>query len=275
MTSQNLFLQGKIQVLVATSTLAWGVNTPAHLVIVKGTEYYDAPTKRYVDYPITDVLQMMGRAGRPQYDHHGVAVIMVHEPKKSFYKKFLYEPFPVESSLPSQLADHINAEVAGGTVRSVQDAINYLTWTFFLRRLLQNPSYYGLDSVADDAVNAFLSEMVNETLTALADAGCLSMDEESGEIDALPPGRLASQYYLRYETMATFTEVLRPGMAPQDVLGALCDAAEYAELPVRHNEDKLNAGLAGQVRFAPDISKVGETTIAVTVKIECTGMFWL
>ncbi len=55
-----------------------------------------------MNFPITDVLQMMGRAGRPQYDRHGVAVIMVHEPKKSFYKKFLYEPFPVESSLPSQ-----------------------------------------------------------------------------------------------------------------------------------------------------------------------------
>lgn len=59
--------------------------------------------RRYVDFPITDVLQMMGRAGRPQYDRHGVAVIMVAEPKKSFYKKFLYEPFPVESSLPGQV----------------------------------------------------------------------------------------------------------------------------------------------------------------------------
>ena len=59
--------------------------------------------RRYVDFPITDVLQMMGRAGRPQYDKHGVAVIMVHEPKKSFYKKFLYEPFPVESSLHDQV----------------------------------------------------------------------------------------------------------------------------------------------------------------------------
>jgi hypothetical protein len=36
---------GHIQVLVATSTLAWGVNTPAHLVIIKGTEFYDAPSK--------------------------------------------------------------------------------------------------------------------------------------------------------------------------------------------------------------------------------------
>lgn len=53
----------------------------------QGTEYYDGKSKRYVDFPITDILQMMGRAGRPQYDQHGKAVILVHEPKKSFYKK--------------------------------------------------------------------------------------------------------------------------------------------------------------------------------------------
>lgn len=61
---EKLFLDGEIQVLVATSTLAWGVNLPAHLVIVKGTEFFDGKTSRYVDYPVTDVLQMMGRAGR-------------------------------------------------------------------------------------------------------------------------------------------------------------------------------------------------------------------
>ena len=44
-----------------------------------------------------DVLQMMGRAGRPQFDDQGKAVILVHDIKKDFYKKFLYEPFPVES----------------------------------------------------------------------------------------------------------------------------------------------------------------------------------
>ena len=42
-----------IQVLIATSTLAWGVNFPAHLVVIKGTEFYDGKTKRYVDFPIT------------------------------------------------------------------------------------------------------------------------------------------------------------------------------------------------------------------------------
>lgn len=255
---ERLFVEGKTQVLVATSTLAWGVNTPAHLVVVKGTEFFDAPSKRYVDYPITDVLQMMGRAGRPQYDRHGVAVIMVHEPKKSFYKKFLYEPFPVESSLPGQLADHLNAEIVGGSIRSRQDAVDYLTWTFFLRRLLQNPSYYNLDSVEAEAVSDFLSELVGGTLEALAEAGCVALDElNQGGVECLTPGRIASFYYLKHATMTAFAQGLGPGMQVHDVLRVLCSAAEYAELPVRHNEDQLNAGLAGQVRYPPDLKTVG------------------
>ncbi|KAF8565866.1 hypothetical protein P879_10745 [Paragonimus westermani] len=72
------------QILIATSTLAWGVNFPAYLVVVKGTEFYDGKTTRYVDYSITDVLQMMDRAGRPQFDDQGKAVIMVEDTKKRF-----------------------------------------------------------------------------------------------------------------------------------------------------------------------------------------------
>lgn len=33
------------------------------------------------------LLQMMGRAGRPQFDQSGIAVILVEESKKNFYKK--------------------------------------------------------------------------------------------------------------------------------------------------------------------------------------------
>jgi len=82
---ERLFLNGDILVLVATATLAWGVNLPAHLVIVKGTEYFDGKTSRYVDYPLTDVLQMIGRAGRPGFSDEGRAVVMAAEAKKNFY----------------------------------------------------------------------------------------------------------------------------------------------------------------------------------------------
>lgn len=83
---ENGFLNGELRVLVATSTLAWGVNLPARLVIVKGTEYFDGKSSRYVDYALTDVLQMVGRAGRPGFDTQGRAVVMVQQSKKDFYK---------------------------------------------------------------------------------------------------------------------------------------------------------------------------------------------
>ena len=66
---EHLFVERKIQILVSTSTTAWGLNTPTRLVVIKGTEYYDAKLHKYVDMPITDILQMMGRAGRPQFDN--------------------------------------------------------------------------------------------------------------------------------------------------------------------------------------------------------------
>ncbi|CAI7914180.1 unnamed protein product, partial [Closterium sp. NIES-54] len=253
---ETLFAERKIQVLVCTSTLAWGVNLPAHLVVVKGTEYFDGKQKRYVEMPITDVLQMMGRAGRPQFDNEAKAVILVHEPKKSFYKKFLYEPFPVESSLHLVLHDHLNAEVAGGSIASVQDAMDYLTWTFFFRRLLCNPSFYGLSDTSAESVNVFLSDLVSRTLSDLDAAGCIALQED-GSVDPLPPGLIASQYYLHFTTAALFTANLTSPSAAaaitlETVLHVLCGAAEFDELPVRHNEEFVNAELAKHVRWKVD-----------------------
>ena len=99
LTVEDMFLHNKIQVLISTSTLAWGVNFPARLVIIKGTEYYDAKSKRYVDFPVTDIMQMIGRAGRPQFDTFGIACVFVEQTKKNFYRKYLNDPFPIESNL--------------------------------------------------------------------------------------------------------------------------------------------------------------------------------
>ena len=66
-----------------------------------------------------------------------------------------------------QVADHFNAEVVAGTIASKQDAIDYLTWTFFYRRLLQNPSYYNLESTEMEDVSEFLSDMVETTMATL------------------------------------------------------------------------------------------------------------
>ncbi|KAI9218977.1 Sec63 Brl domain-containing protein [Blastocladiella britannica] len=245
---EELFVSLKIQVLVATSTLAWGVNTPAHLVCIKGTEFYDAKKKKYVDMAITDVLQMMGRAGRPGYDDKGVACVFVEESKKNYYKKFLHSPFPVESSLHNFLHDHLNAEISTGTITSKQDALDFLTWTYFFRRLTKNPTYYDLASAEQQDVSLYLSRMLDQVLQDLDRAGCIELDG----VKVIPTrlGAIASYYYMFYQTLDHFHWRIRPGpnvATPKALIETLCLAQEYAELPVRHNEDLLNKQLAQSV----------------------------
>jgi len=148
----------------------------------------------------------MGRAGRPQFDDQGVAVIMVHDVKKHFYKKFLYEPFPVESSLLAVLADHLNAEIVASTINSKQEAVDYLTWTYFFRRLLVNPSYYELESLDNSQINVYLSDLIQSTINELEESSCVETDENS--LTATTLGRITSFYYLSHLTTRTFKETL-------------------------------------------------------------------
>lgn len=57
------------------------VNLPAHLVIIKSTEHYTF-TNGYKEYNECQVLQMIGRAGRPQFDKTATAIIMTKKSMK-------------------------------------------------------------------------------------------------------------------------------------------------------------------------------------------------
>ena len=190
---------------------------------------------------------MMGRAGRPQFDDSGIAVIMVQDVKKHFYKKFLYEPFPVESSLLSVLSDHLCAEIVAGTITTKQEAMEYLTWTYFFRRLLMNPSYYELQSVDNKQINAYLSDLIQSRLAELEQSACIAIGEQSGELTATTSGRIASFYYLTHKTLHMFQQSLSSDITVEYLIDVLSMATEFSEFPVRHNEDKLNAELANDV----------------------------
>lgn len=249
--AEELFANNKIQILVATSTLAWGVNLPAHLVVVKGTQFFDAKIEGYKDMDLTDVLQMLGRAGRPQFDTSGIARIFTQDSKKAFYKHFLHTGFPVESSLHNVLDNHFAAEISAETIATKQDALDYLTWTFFFRRLHKNPSYYGLDIAAEEnntiaaqqAANEFMVEMVDKSMSELAESGCIEL-HTNGDIDPTPLGKIMSYYYLSHKTIRQLVQNAKPHATFQDALTWMCRATEYDELPVRHNEDLINAELS-------------------------------
>lgn len=99
--------------------------------------------------------------------------MFVHEEKKNFYKKFLYEPFPVESSLAGQIVDHLNAEIASGTLITRQNCIDYLTWTYFFRRLTKNPAFYNLKITDANSLNDYMKALVNTSLAKLVKANCI------------------------------------------------------------------------------------------------------
>jgi antiviral helicase SLH1 len=250
--AEELFANNKIQVLVATSTLAWGVNLPAHLVVVKGTQFFDAKIEGYRDMDLTDVLQMLGRAGRPQFDNSGIARIFTQDSKKAFYKHFLHTGFPVESTLHKVLDNHLGAEVSAGTIGTKQDALDYLTWTFFFRRLHKNPSYYGLEISAEDqntmaaqaTAQEFMIDLVDKSLNDLAESSCVLVDSATGEVDSTPFGKIMSYYYLSHKTIRYLMSHAKREPTFQDVLSWMCSATEFDELPVRHNEDLINAELA-------------------------------
>lgn len=97
---------------------------PSYMVIIMGVQFFEGKEHRYVDYPVMDVLQMMGRACRPREDERSRCVLMCQQTRKDFYKKFLSEGLPIESHLPTHLLhDYFLAEIAVKTIENKQDAM--------------------------------------------------------------------------------------------------------------------------------------------------------
>jgi pre-mRNA-splicing helicase BRR2 len=111
---EDLFADRHIQVLVSTATLAWGVNLPAHTVIIKGTQVYNPEKGRWVELGALDVLQMLGRAGRPQYDTKGEGILITNHSELRYYLSLLNQQLPIESQLVAKLPDLLNAEIVNG-----------------------------------------------------------------------------------------------------------------------------------------------------------------
>jgi pre-mRNA-splicing helicase BRR2 len=133
---------------------------------------------------------------------------MCHTPKKDFYTKFISEPLPIESDLAHNLHDHLSAEVVSGTIESIQDAIDWITWTLMYRRISKNPNYYEIAGKTGQHINDFLSELIEDTVADLAEAGCITVKENEMDVEPANIGRIASFYYIKYQTIEIFAKSL-------------------------------------------------------------------
>lgn len=215
-TVERGFLEGQINVICCTSTLAVGVNLPCHMVIVKNTvSYQDDGIKEYADL---EIMQMLGRAGRPQFDSTAVAVIVTKQEKVSRYEKLVSGGELLESCLHLNLIDHLNAEIGLGTIYDVYTAKKWLAGTFLYVRLGLNPEHYKLDG---DAVEQNLDDRIERIcrreIQLLKETRLVTSGDK---LKATEFGDAMARYYVKFKTMQVLMR-LEPRSKMSDIVSTI------------------------------------------------------
>ena len=73
---------------------------------------------------------MVGRAGRPQFDTEGIAVIMTEQAKVPYYDNLMSSKTLIESSLMDNLRVHFNAEISLKTIKNSYEGVQWIQNTF-------------------------------------------------------------------------------------------------------------------------------------------------
>lgn len=236
---EDLFGKKLIKVLCCTATLAWGVNLPAHAVIIKGTQVYDSKQGSFVDLGILDVQQIFGRAGRPQFDTFGEAFLITTHDRLSHYLTRIMTQKAIESNFQARMRDNLNAEIALGTVANVSEAVQWLSYSYLFVRMRRNPHHYGIpleDLEFDSELHARRREIVIKAARALDDARMIRFQETTELFNPTDLGRTASNFYIRYESIEVYNELFRPNMTEADILAMVAKSQEFEQIKIRDEE---------------------------------------
>ena len=84
------------------------------------TRFHSPDKGKWQELSALDVLQMLGRAGRPQYDTMGEGTLITEHSELQYYLSLMHEQLPIESQMVQKLPDLLCAEVVLGNVNSVK-----------------------------------------------------------------------------------------------------------------------------------------------------------
>lgn len=200
---ERSFIEGKLFILCCTSTLALGVNLPAHLVIIKNTVFFD--DGKFKPYPESSLVQMMGRAGRPQYDTEATAVIMTRTTCRDNIEKMLTGSSQIDSHLHKHLTEHLNSEIVLGTITDDAIARRWIDSTFLHVRIMKNPENYGMSKNCPSAdIEATIINCVSNSIKRLLEHGMTERTKQ-GLLAPTDAGRAMAKHYVCLDTMIKIT----------------------------------------------------------------------
>jgi len=238
---ERLFMTGCIKVLCCTATLAWGVNLPARTVVIRGSSIFDSKHGGFRDIDVLDILQVFGRAGRPQFDDLGHAVLITSHDKLDSYLMKINNQIPIESKMLDNMCNALNAEIAMNNIADINDAIDYLGYTYLFVRMARSPHVYGIkpeELLHDPHLIAKRRDIVTSAVKKLDANKLLRLSNQQLAPTAI--GRIAARYYIDYETTGKFVELLaaRKEMTDAELLELFGTAEEFAQLKVREEEQQ-------------------------------------
>lgn len=143
--------------------------------------------------------------------------------------------------------DALNAEISLGTVSSINDAVQWLGYTYLFVRARKNPMAYGMifsttrpfqdvnrfppgmlwNDVADDpGLGVKRNQLVTNAIRRLVEARMVDWNNSTGMLKITDLGSIAAKYYIRIESIEIFNERFRPKMSEADVLTMLSHSTE-------------------------------------------------
>jgi helicase len=214
---EDAFREGLVKVLVATPTLAAGVNLPSHTVIIPSLFRFSGYGSERI--AVREFKQWAGRAGRPRYDKEGRALLIARSDTEFEQLFELYidaEPEDVESRLSSTstLRTVLLATIASGLVWNDTSLESLFSKTFFAFQ-------YG--NLAE------LIKMLNSVLDDLEHMGFVLVKEANGTFQYLPTklGKRVSDLYL--DPASAYRMIQLMGEEPKGLglLYVLVDTTEF------------------------------------------------
>ncbi|KAI0950168.1 hypothetical protein AcV7_008716 [Taiwanofungus camphoratus] len=235
--TEELYLKKLLRIVFATSTLAVGVNLPAHTVVIKGVKIFQNNTSQ--EYSDLDIMQMMGRAGRPQFDKEGVAIIMCETELEAKYKALVQGQTVLESCLHLNLSEHINSEVGLGTITDLDTAKKWLHSSFLYRRIKKNPKHYAIGKESGQTWQERIDDMVTQSVEKLQETELITYsDENHSRLCSTEYGDIMSKFYVRQSTMSLILK-LPERATSREILEMISNAEEFSGIKIRGGEKQV------------------------------------